>query len=134
VLLLAVQETNLYFFGHTAIRISDPDNYIDAVFNYGAFDFNTLISFRSLQRRFRVLAVAHNYSDFINEYTYEKDLCMSKSYLFLIVRKNCLTTLQPHWPLATVIIRINLLKNCTSMVVDMINKTLGSTVITKRQM
>jgi hypothetical protein len=23
------------------IRVSDPDNYIDAVFNYGAFDFNT---------------------------------------------------------------------------------------------
>lgn len=28
-------------FGHTAIRVSDPDNEIDLVFNYGTFDFNT---------------------------------------------------------------------------------------------
>lgn len=28
-------------FGHTAIRVSDPKNEIDLVFNYGTFDFNT---------------------------------------------------------------------------------------------
>jgi putative flippase GtrA len=28
-------------FGHTAIRVSDPENEIDLVFNYGTFDFNT---------------------------------------------------------------------------------------------
>lgn len=28
-------------FGHTAIRVSDPDKEIDLVFNYGTFDFNT---------------------------------------------------------------------------------------------
>ena len=28
-------------FGHTAIRIYDPDNHIDIVFNYGIFDFDT---------------------------------------------------------------------------------------------
>jgi hypothetical protein len=28
-------------FGHSAIRVYDPENGIDAVFNYGTFDFNT---------------------------------------------------------------------------------------------
>ena len=28
-------------FGHTAIRINDPANGIDVVFNYGMFDFRT---------------------------------------------------------------------------------------------
>lgn len=28
-------------FGHTAIRVSDPENNIDVVFNYGMFDFRT---------------------------------------------------------------------------------------------
>jgi hypothetical protein len=28
-------------FGHTAIRVSDPENEVDLVFNYGTFDFNT---------------------------------------------------------------------------------------------
>ena len=29
------------FFGHTAIRVADPANNIDVVYNYGAFDFRT---------------------------------------------------------------------------------------------
>lgn len=34
--------TELYsLFGHTAIRVSDPNQKIDAVFNYGTFDFRT---------------------------------------------------------------------------------------------
>ncbi|MGM0650771.1 MAG: DUF4105 domain-containing protein, partial [Bacteroidota bacterium] len=28
-------------FGHTAIRVSDPEEEVDMVFNYGTFDFNT---------------------------------------------------------------------------------------------
>ena len=28
-------------FGHTAIRVKDPENRIDAVYNYGGFDFDT---------------------------------------------------------------------------------------------
>ena len=28
-------------FGHTALRIEDPENALDVVFNYGIFDFNT---------------------------------------------------------------------------------------------
>ncbi len=34
--------TELYsVFGHSAIRISDPVNGIDSIYNYGTFDFNT---------------------------------------------------------------------------------------------
>jgi hypothetical protein len=29
------------FFGHTAVRITDTEHFIDIVYNYGAFDFNT---------------------------------------------------------------------------------------------
>ena len=28
-------------YGHTAIRVNDPTNEMDVVFNYGIFDFNT---------------------------------------------------------------------------------------------
>ena len=28
-------------YGHTAIRVLDPQNRLDLVFNYGIFDFNT---------------------------------------------------------------------------------------------
>lgn len=35
-------------FGHSAIRIYDPELQIDIVFHYGIFDFNTIGSFRNL--------------------------------------------------------------------------------------
>jgi hypothetical protein len=41
-LLTASPGDELYsVFGHSAIRVYDPENGIDAVFNYGTFDFNT---------------------------------------------------------------------------------------------
>ncbi len=41
-LLIASPGDELYsIFGHSAIRVYDPDNSIDLVFNYGTFDFNT---------------------------------------------------------------------------------------------
>ena len=122
-------------FGHTAIRISDPDNYIDAVFNYGAFDFNTPNFVPKFAKGdLEYFAVAHNYSDFINEYTYEKrsvyeqELLIStsaKQQLFDNLR-TALASGDSHYTYKFID------KNCTSMVVDIINKTLGSTVITKK--
>jgi hypothetical protein len=122
-------------FGHTAIRISDPDNFIDAVFNYGAFDFNTPNFVPKFAKGdLEYFAVAHSYTDFINEYTYEKrsvyeqELVIPqdlKQQLFDNLTTS-LATGESHYTYKFID------KNCTSMVVDMINKTLGSAVITKK--
>jgi hypothetical protein len=45
----------------------------------------TLISFRSLQRRFRYFAVAPIIATLSMSTPTRNDLCMSKSYLFLLV-------------------------------------------------
>lgn len=37
-------------FGHTAIRIKDDINFVDAVYNYGAFDFTRLILSQNLPK------------------------------------------------------------------------------------
>ncbi|UQD56172.1 DUF4105 domain-containing protein [Flavobacterium sp. K5-23] len=122
-------------FGHTAIRISDSDNNIDAVYNYGAFDFNTpnfVLKFTKGDLQY--YAVVHSYSNFISEYTYEKrsvyeqELNISedqKQTLFDNLNIS-LASGESHYTYKFID------KNCTSMVVDIINKTLQSKVIVKK--
>lgn len=123
-------------FGHTAIRISDPDNFIDAVFNYGAFDFNTPNFVPKFAKGdLEYFAVAHSYTDFINEYTYEKRSVYEQDLILPDTLKqelftNLTTSLasgESHYTYKFID------KNCTSMVVDLLNKTLGNTVITKKE-
>jgi hypothetical protein len=121
-------------FGHTAIRISDPSNNIDTVYNYGAFDFNTPnFVLKFIKGDLQYFAVAHSYTDFINEYQYEKRSVYEQelNIPFTLKQKlfdNLNTSLasgESHYTYKFID------KNCTSMVVDIINKTLDTTAIVK---
>lgn len=122
-------------FGHTAIRISDPYNNIDVVYNYGAFDFNTPnFVLKFIKGDLQYFAVAHSYSDFINEYNYEKRSVYEqelnipenlKQKLFDNLNTS-LTSGDSHYTYKFID------KNCTSMVVDIINKTLDTVAIVKK--
>lgn len=122
-------------FGHTAIRISDPEHFIDAVYNYGAFDFNTPnFVLKFIKGDLQYFAVAHGYTDFINEYNYEQrsvfeqELRISnqqKQELFNNLNSS-LASGDSHYTYKFID------KNCTSMVVDIINRTLKKQVISKK--
>ncbi|MFE3869485.1 DUF4105 domain-containing protein [Flavobacterium sp. LS2P90] len=121
-------------FGHTAIRISDPFNNIDVVYNYGAFDFNTPnFVLKFIKGDLQYFAVAHSYADFINEYqydrrsVYEQELNIPyplKQKLFDNLNTS-LASGESHY------IYKFIDKNCTSMVVDIINTTLDTKAIVK---
>ncbi|WP_317126190.1 Lnb N-terminal periplasmic domain-containing protein [Flavobacterium hiemivividum] len=121
-------------FGHTAIRINDTNQSIDLVYNYGAFDFNTPNFVAKFTKGdLQYFAVTHPYTDFINQYDYEKRSVYEqelnipdslKQKLF----ENLNTSLASGDSYYTYKF---IDKNCTSMVVDIINKTLGSDVIEK---
>lgn len=121
-------------FGHTAIRISDPFNNIDMVYNYGAFDFETPnFVMKFIKGDLQYFAVAHSYTDFINEYSYEKRSVYEQelnipSTLKQRLFDNLTTSLasgESHYTYKFID------KNCTSMVVDIINKTLDTVAIVK---
>ncbi|HJS00989.1 MAG TPA: DUF4105 domain-containing protein [Flavobacterium sp.] len=122
-------------FGHTAIRIKDSTNFVDAVYNYGAFDFNTPNFVPKFAKGdLQYFAVVTPYTDFINQYTYEnrsvdeQELNIPlefKQQLFDNLNTS-LTSGDSHYTYKFID------KNCTSMVVDIINKTLGASVITKK--
>ena len=123
------------YFGHTAIRIADPVNNIDLVYNYGAFDFSTpnfVAKFAKGDLQYFV--VVHPYNDFINEYNYEKrsvyeqELLIDKNLKQKIFDNLNSTLLSGDRYYTYKFID----KNCTSMVVDIINKSLNKIVITKK--
>nr|WP_294925815.1 DUF4105 domain-containing protein [uncultured Flavobacterium sp.] len=124
------------FFGHTAIRVADSANNIDVVYNYGAFDFRTpnfVAKFAKGDLQYFV--IAHSYVDFINEYNYEKRSVYEQELLIPEDAKqklfdNLNTTLLSEDRYYTYKF---IDKNCTSMVVDIINKTLNQEVITKKE-
>lgn len=122
-------------FGHTAIRIADPDNHIDVVYNYGAFDFatpNFVLKF--IKGDLRYFAVAHAFSDFMNEYVYEKrgvyeqELIIPASYKQKLFDNLNAALLSEERFYTYKFID----KNCTSMVVEMLNKTLDTKIIVKK--
>jgi hypothetical protein len=123
------------FFGHTAIRVADTANNIDVVYNYGAFDFRTpnfVAKFAKGDLQYFV--IAHSYNDFINEYNYERRSVYEQELLIPQEGKqklfdNLNTTLLSEDRYYTYKF---IDKNCTSMVVDIINRTLNKEVIAKK--
>lgn len=121
-------------FGHTAIRVHDTVNGIDVVYNYGAFDFNTPnFVMKFIKGDLQYFAVAHSYPDFINQYQYEKrsvyeqqlNIPSSLKQKLFDNLNTSLASSESHYTYKFID------KNCTSMVVDIINKTLDTTAIVK---
>ena len=123
------------YFGHTAIRVADPGNNIDVVYNYGAFDFRTpnfVAKFAKGDLQYFV--IVHSFPEFIEEYNNEKRSVFEQELLIPQDAKqrlfdNLNTTLASEDRFYTYKF---IDKNCTSMVVDIINKSLNSTVIIKK--
>ena len=121
-------------FGHTAIRVSDAVLGADVVYNYGAFDFSTPnFVMKFMKGDLQYFAVAHPYLEFINQYGYEQRSVYEQELTISLAMKqklfdNLNTSLasgDSHYTYKFID------KNCTSMVVDIINKTLNTTAIVK---
>lgn len=122
-------------FGHTAIRITDLENNLDVVYNYGAFDFRTPNFVAKFAKGdLQYFAVANTFSDFMNQYTYEQRSVFEQELLIPLAYKQklfdnltaVLASSESHYTYKFID------KNCTSMVVDILNKTLGAQIITKK--
>ena len=122
-------------FGHTAIRIKDSVNFVDAVYNYGAFDFNTPNFVPKFAKGdLQYFAVVNRYADFINQYAYEnRSVDEQELQIPLKLKQRLFENLNTSLASGDSHYTYKFIdKNCTSMVVDIINKTLGATVISKK--
>ena len=123
------------FFGHTAIRVADPVNNIDIVYNYGNFDFRTpnfVAKFAKGDLQYFVSA--RPFTEFLSDYTserrsvYEQELLISPDLKQILFDKLNSTLFSEDRYYTYKFID----KNCTSMVVDIINASLGQDVLVKK--
>ena len=121
-------------FGHTAIRIQDEANALDVVYNYGTFDFRTENFYlKFVKGDLQYFVTAYEYNEFFYEYTienrtiYEQTLnltAIQKQQLFDKLNKSLLSD-EKYYTYKFID------RNCTNMVVDKINQTLGKAYIVK---
>lgn len=122
-------------FGHTAIRVQDSLNAIDVVYNYGAFDFNTPnFVMKFTKGDLQYFAVVNSYTDFINQYQYEKRSVYEQELnISTDLKQKLFDTLNTSLASGESYYTYKFIdKNCTSMVVDIINKTLDTVAIVKK--
>jgi len=122
-------------FGHTAIRITDLEKNLDVVYNYGAFDFRTPNFVAKFAKGdLQYFGVGNTFSDFMNIYIDEERSVFEQELMIPLEYKqklfdNLTAVLESSESYYTYKF---IDKNCTSMVVDMLNKTLGAQIITKK--
>lgn len=119
-------------FGHTAIRIKDSTNYVDQVYNYGTFDFSTPNFYlKFVKGDLQYLETSCTFEEFFQEYLYEKRSIDEQVLNLPLTKKQALfdylnASLQSDERFYTYKF---IDKNCTTMVVNTINKTIGKPVI-----
>ncbi|RZJ34669.1 MAG: DUF4105 domain-containing protein [Flavobacterium sp.] len=121
-------------FGHTAIRIQDPQTHLDVVYNYGAFDFeapNFILRFSKGDLQYFV--TAENFDDFMYQYYYEKrSVYEQELYLSEEQKQQVFETLNETLSSDARYYTYKFIdRNCTNMAVDLLNGILGGKVIRK---
>ena len=122
-------------FGHTGLRITDPVHNLDIVYNYGTFDFATPNFYgKFVKGDLDYYVSASSFQQFLYEYqsdnrdVFEQELQLSltqKQQLLEALNKNLFTEERSY--------RYKFIdKNCTSMAVDVINRSLNQKVIVKK--
>lgn len=121
-------------FGHTAIRIKDESTNLDVVYNYGAFDFNTENFYlKFVKGDLQYFINATSYDDFIYEYQMEKREVIEQTLNFTIAQKQELFDLlnASLYSEERSYTYKFIDRNCTTMVVEKINKMIGKELIQK---
>lgn len=121
-------------FGHTAIRINDPQLGLDVVYNYGAFDFSAPnFVARFTKGNLQYFVATDTFNGFLNQYQYEGRRVVEQELFITTNQKQRLFD-----ELSRVLNSDERFytykfidRNCTNMAMAVINKILGETALKK---
>ena len=121
-------------FGHTALRIKDPINELDVVYNYGYFDFSAEnFYFKFVKGDLQYFMKVTSFEDFVFDYQSERRDVIEQTLNIPLVKKQELFDALNKSLLSDE--RFYTYKfidrNCTSMIVDKINGLYGKNEIQK---
>lgn len=119
--------TELYsLFGHTAIRVADPIQKIDVVFNYGTFDFRTPHFYLKYAKGLLLYQLSvTSYESFISSYILDERSVWSQTLQLDSLTKQRLfdNLLENRQPENRTYLYNFLFDNCSTRVRDIINKS-----------
>lgn len=134
VLTVGVADESHSLYGHTAIRIKDDFRGFDQVYNYGMFDFRTPnFILRFIKGDMQYFAGAYPYSDFEDNYRYE-NRSIYEQVLQLSTREKIalISALEASITGDDKFYTYKFIdRNCTTKVVDVINKVVQKEMIYK---
>ncbi len=116
-------------FGHTAIRVSDPANHVDVVYNFGAFDFATPNFYlKFIKGDLRYFVVTGSYNDFLEEYVYlQRSVYEQRLNLMPIQKQFVYDRLEEILNSDEKFYTYKFIdRNCTTLVADVLTSTIGS--------
>ena len=122
-------------YGHTAIRFLDTKSGLDVVYNYGNFDFRTPNFYlKFVKGDLQYFAAGCTYQDFMAEYIYDNREVFEQDLNITLIQKQKLfdtinTSLYSDERYYTYKF---IDRNCTTMVLEKINKIFGSPVVSKK--
>ncbi len=115
-------------FGHTALRVADPINGFDVVYNFGTFDFSTPNFYlKFIRGRLMYTLSRYNFSDFKVEYRMEKrSIFEQKLNLSREEKDRIFYLLEVHYlPENRYYLYDFFFINCTTKVLDLIDSALN---------
>lgn len=121
-------------YGHTALRINDPINQIDVVYNYGAFDFSTPNFYgKFVKGDLEYFVTTSSFGEFNYSYVYDnRDIFEQKLNLSREQKQTIFSELNDVLASEKRFYTYKFIdRNCTTMVRDVINKVLAEPISTK---
>lgn len=121
-------------FGHTALRIRDEINKIDVVYNYGAFDFRTENFYlKFVKGDLQYFMNVTTFEEFIYEYQYDnREVVEQTLNLSFFQKQQLFEKLNVSYTSEDKFYTYKFIdRNCTTMVMDKLNQTLGKALIQK---
>lgn len=121
-------------FGHTALRIKDPINQLDVVFNYGYFDFRTEnFYFKFVKGDLQYFMNVTSYEDFVFEYQNDQREVIEQTLnLPLFKKQELFDALNKDLQSEKRFYTYKFIdRNCTTMIVEKINELYGKEEIQK---
>ena len=115
-------------FGHTALRVADPVNGFDVVYNFGTFDFSTPNFYlKFIRGRLMYTLSRYNFSDFKMEYRMEnRSILEQKLNLSREEKDRIFYLLEVHYlPENRYYLYDFFFINCTTKVLDLIDSALN---------
>ncbi|AXG73139.1 DUF4105 domain-containing protein [Flavobacterium arcticum] len=118
-------------FGHTAIRVADPNRGMDVVYNFGSFDFSTPNFYlKFIKGDLQYFVSIGSYNDFIAEYIYyERSVYEQELFLNATQKQNIANELSDILLSDRRFYTYKFIdRNCTTMVADIITDNIDGKI------